>query len=155
MQMYGLIFEFLGTTEVMVILVVALIVFGPRKLPELSRTIGKSIAEFRKATDDFKRTWEREAAIEITQPQLPDASHVIMPPEISSAAQSVDAGQPFELAAPASENGLAGAAARATSSVGFADQDANHAQSNALGLEVVAVAELPGPVAPARKRDWL
>ncbi len=40
---------------------VALIIFGPRKLPEIARTIGKFMAEFRRSTDDFKKTWEREA----------------------------------------------------------------------------------------------
>jgi Sec-independent protein translocase protein TatA len=38
--------------------------FGPRKLPQLSRSIGKSLAEFRKASEDFKRTWEREVELE-------------------------------------------------------------------------------------------
>jgi len=38
--------------------------FGPRKLPQLSRSLGKSLAEFRKASEDFKRTWEREVALE-------------------------------------------------------------------------------------------
>jgi TatA/E family protein of Tat protein translocase len=58
------VFEFLGTTELMVILVVALVLFGPRRLPELGRSLGKSLAEFKRATDDFKRTWEREVELD-------------------------------------------------------------------------------------------
>jgi Sec-independent protein translocase protein TatA len=42
----------------------ALVFFGPRKLPQLSRSLGKNLAEFRKASEDFKRTWEREVAFE-------------------------------------------------------------------------------------------
>ena len=56
--------ESLGTTELLVILVVALVLFGPRKLPELSRSLGKSLNEFKRAGDEFKRTWEREVALE-------------------------------------------------------------------------------------------
>jgi TatA/E family protein of Tat protein translocase len=58
--------EFLGTTELMVILVLALLLFGPRKLPELGRTIGKSLGEFKRASEDFKRTWEMEVEAEKT-----------------------------------------------------------------------------------------
>ena len=60
----GLILDSLGSTELMFILVIALIFFGPRKLPQLARSMGKGLAEFRKASDDFKRTWEREVALE-------------------------------------------------------------------------------------------
>jgi len=60
----GLILDSLGSTELLFILIVALMFFGPRRLPQLSRTIGKSLAEFRKASEDFKRTWEREVALE-------------------------------------------------------------------------------------------
>jgi len=65
-----LIFEFLGTTELMVIALVALIIFGPRKLPEIGRSVGKSIAEFKRASDEFKRTWEYEVEIEKRKPAL-------------------------------------------------------------------------------------
>ena len=62
--MFALILEGLGSTELIFILVIALIFFGPRKLPQLARSMGKGLAEFRKASDDFKRTWEREVALE-------------------------------------------------------------------------------------------
>lgn len=54
----------LGMPEILVILVIALIVFGPRKLPELGKSLGKSLAQFRRASEDFKRQWEDEVAIE-------------------------------------------------------------------------------------------
>jgi len=56
--------ESLGSTELLFILVMALVFFGPRKLPQISRSLGKSLAEFRKASEDFKRTWEKEVNIE-------------------------------------------------------------------------------------------
>jgi Tat protein translocase TatB subunit len=59
-----LILESLGSTELLFILVMALVFFGPRKLPQLSRTLGKNLAEFRKASEDFKRTWEKEVNLE-------------------------------------------------------------------------------------------
>lgn len=61
---FAFILEGLGSTELLFILVVALIFFGPRKLPQLARSMGKGLSEFRRASDDFKRTWEREVALE-------------------------------------------------------------------------------------------
>jgi TatA/E family protein of Tat protein translocase len=61
---FALILESLGATELLFILAIALIFFGPRKLPQLARSMGKGLAEFRRASDDFKRTWEREVALE-------------------------------------------------------------------------------------------
>jgi len=59
-----LILDSLGTSELLVILGAALIFFGPRRLPQLSRQLGKSLSEFRRASEDFKRTWEREVNLE-------------------------------------------------------------------------------------------
>ena len=50
-----------GMPELIVILVIALIVFGPQKLPDLARTLGRGLAEFRRAADTFKRSIEEEA----------------------------------------------------------------------------------------------
>jgi Tat protein translocase TatB subunit len=61
---FFLILESLGSTELLFILVMALVFFGPRKLPQLSRSLGKNLAEFRKASEDFKRTWEKEVNLE-------------------------------------------------------------------------------------------
>jgi Tat protein translocase TatB subunit len=53
-------FGTLGGPEIFLILVIALIVFGPRKLPDIGKSLGKMLAEFRKASNDFKRTIEEE-----------------------------------------------------------------------------------------------
>ena len=45
----------IGMTELMVIFVIGLVVLGPKKLPELARTLGKSLAEFRRASNDLRR----------------------------------------------------------------------------------------------------
>jgi TatA/E family protein of Tat protein translocase len=59
-----LILDSLGNSELLLILAAALIFFGPRRLPQLSRQLGKSLTEFRRASEDFKRTWEREVNLE-------------------------------------------------------------------------------------------
>ena len=64
--MFLLILDSVGNSELLVILAAALIFFGPRRLPQLSRQIGKSLTEFRRASEDFKRTWEREVNLEDT-----------------------------------------------------------------------------------------
>lgn len=50
----------LGVAEIAVIFLVALVLFGPKKLPELGRTIGKAMTEFRRASNDLRSTFERE-----------------------------------------------------------------------------------------------
>ena len=48
----------LGFSEMLVIFIVALLVFGPKKLPELGKSLGKGIREFKKATEELKSSWE-------------------------------------------------------------------------------------------------
>ena len=50
----------IGMPELMVIMVIALIVIGPQKLPELAKSLGKGLAEFKRATDDFKQSIDTE-----------------------------------------------------------------------------------------------
>lgn len=57
-------FGSLGVPELLLIFVVVLIVFGPRRIPEIGRTLGKALGEFRKATDDLKSSIEREVRLE-------------------------------------------------------------------------------------------
>ncbi len=57
-------FSGLSMTELIFILVIALILFGPRKLPELGRSLGQSLAQFRRASEEFKRSWEEEILME-------------------------------------------------------------------------------------------
>ena len=75
-QVFLLILDSLGNSELLLILAAALIFFGPRRLPQLSRQIGKSLSEFRRASEDFKRTWEREVNFETTEqgPEQPENS---------------------------------------------------------------------------------
>ena len=63
----------LGMPEILMILVIALIIFGPRKLPELGKTLGNSLAQFRRASEDFKRQWEDEVEIERRRIDVPEA----------------------------------------------------------------------------------
>lgn len=53
-------FGSIGMPELILIFIVALLVFGPKKLPEIGKSIGKGLAEFKKASDDLKRTIEHE-----------------------------------------------------------------------------------------------
>lgn len=62
----------LGFPEMLFIVVLALLIFGPKRLPEVGRTIGKGMAQFRKATSDLRRTIETEIALE-NEPRRPAA----------------------------------------------------------------------------------
>jgi TatA/E family protein of Tat protein translocase len=89
---FAFILESLGATELLFILAIALIFFGPRKLPQLARSMGKGLAEFRKASDDFKRTWEREVALETA----PSDDHAVLNPTPSADVTYADEGATTE-----------------------------------------------------------
>jgi TatA/E family protein of Tat protein translocase len=94
LNIFLLILDSLGSTELLFILAIALIFFGPRKLPQISRSLGKGLAEFRKASEDFKQTWEREVALENanSESELTSATgaeeNSIMPPDLTNAYQT-------------------------------------------------------------------
>jgi len=98
----------LGGPELLLILLLALLIFGPRKLPEIGRTVGRSLAEFRKASADFKMSLEHEVAVEKRQdgmgaavarepadpPPDPGPASLPEPPSAPGPGSSVDAAEP-------------------------------------------------------------
>ncbi len=76
-------FPSLGMPELLIIGVVALIVFGPRKLPELGRSLGKSLQEFRRATNELKHTLDEEISIEERKIEAPRPAASTNPADIS------------------------------------------------------------------------
>jgi len=64
MMPFLFIFESIGTQELILIGIIALIFLGPRRMPEMARKIGKMMADFRNTTSEFKSTWEREVNFE-------------------------------------------------------------------------------------------
>jgi TatA/E family protein of Tat protein translocase len=135
-----LILESLGSTELLFILAMALVFFGPRKLPQLSRSLGKSMAEFRRASEDFKRTWDREvneevkAMVAIDQPAVGLPENSILEP--ASASQPL---QPPTIEAVSPDRVVA----RQTIENNNPNLSADHAEPTFNQSE------------PARKRDWL
>jgi TatA/E family protein of Tat protein translocase len=136
------IFEGLGTSELLLILVVALVLFGPRKLPQLSRSLGKSLANFKRASEDFKQTWEKEVAREnaikealVGEAMLPEDRSILGEPrdrsrEVLEASEQADTSASSTTAV--SDDGGATVARGAAVSAAVAPEDA-----------------------PTRKRDWL
>jgi sec-independent protein translocase protein TatA len=57
-------FGSVGVPELIIIFTLALIIFGPRKLPELGRSLGKSLAEFKRASNELKHTLDEEIRLE-------------------------------------------------------------------------------------------
>ncbi|HEY0379241.1 MAG TPA: twin-arginine translocase TatA/TatE family subunit [Pyrinomonadaceae bacterium] len=138
------IFEGLGTSELLLILVVALVLFGPRKLPQLSRSLGKSLANFKRASEDFKETWEKEVAREsaIKEALVGEA---MLPEDHSILGEAGDRSRAV-IEASASDQAESPAATPASAS---GDDAATVARGAA-----VSPAAVPED-APTRKRDWL
>lgn len=90
--MFLFIFESIGTSELVLIGIVALIFLGPRRMPEYARKIGKIMADLRSTTNEFKETWQREVNFEEevkafridddepAKPQAPSGSMIAVPP---------------------------------------------------------------------------
>ena len=84
----------IGPAEMIVILVIALIVFGPKRLPEIGRTVGKSLREFRRATQDIRDEFEGSLQDEPETPAADPAKTVGEPnlPETEAGASPDGAG---------------------------------------------------------------
>ncbi len=98
----------IGLPELIIILVVALIVFGPKKLPDLARSLGKGMAEFKKATDDFKSSVDNDLKVDLdredTHPPPKTPYEISASPEAAPAEVQAGPGvAPEEAAAPSSD----------------------------------------------------
>lgn len=143
-MLYLFIFEFLGTTELLVILVVALVLFGPRKLPHLSRSLGKSLGEFKRASEEFKQTWEREVALESVEKER-EVERAMLPEENSILSPTVGrerAAHGEASASSAKDEASAPAAAVPVTAAEIPASDTSQPDAT------------PAPE-PTRKRDWL
>jgi sec-independent protein translocase protein TatA len=90
----------LGLPEIAFIFVLALLIFGPKKLPEMGRTLGRGVAEFRKATNELKRTINAEMALD-EQPVPP----VLRPRRIEDPAEARrESAEPGEVPAVSSQS---------------------------------------------------
>ena len=116
----------LGMPEILLILVIALIVFGPRKLPELGKSLGQSLAQFRRASEDFKRQWEDEVVLERNRIESAPAPAVEEP-----------------------------AVAEATASVHTGENSGLEEQASSVETSEVPAVHRDETVAPEPKRDWM
>src|SRR3978361_793229 len=86
----------LGLPEIAFILVLALLIFGPKKLPEIGRTLGKGVSAFRRATDELKRSINTELALDETPtPQALRTRRLDAPVEPMATAIATEAALPL------------------------------------------------------------
>ncbi len=95
-------FGSIGLPELILIFVIALLLFGPKKLPDIGRTVGKALSEFRRASNDLKRSLEEEVAADDLRKIRSDLRDVTSPVTIPEAKP---AEQPAAAAGPAPEEG--------------------------------------------------
>ncbi|HIJ87814.1 MAG TPA: TatA/E family twin arginine-targeting protein translocase [Desulfuromonadales bacterium] len=75
----------IGMPEMIIILVIALIVIGPHKLPELAKSLGKGLAEFKKATDDFQKNVQEESRKSEEKSEPPPQVASVVTPHVETA----------------------------------------------------------------------
>jgi sec-independent protein translocase protein TatA len=83
----------LGVPELIFILVLALLIFGPKRLPEIGRTLGKGLTEFRRASNELKRSIETEMS-EIDDTQRPAVPRLQQRPPAGTAAAGEHVAEP-------------------------------------------------------------
>jgi TatA/E family protein of Tat protein translocase len=82
----------IGMPELIVIMVIALIIFGPRKLPELGRSLGRSLNEFKRASNELKHTLDEEIRVE--EQRTAEQQRAPEPPPRPASLDDDDAGIP-------------------------------------------------------------
>ena len=133
----------LGVPELIIIFVVALLVFGPRKLPELGKSLGRGLSEFRRASNELRNTLEEEVRAAEYEPPTP-------PPKLEKPAEAapadphpaVEAGE--EPAAPTSSEAESGdAAGQAVSAEAKAEAPPHPSEADAGQEPEAAAASSP------------
>ncbi len=137
---YLFIFESIGTSELILIAVVALMIFGPRKLPDLVRTVAKTMAEFRRSTDEFKRTWEKEVDFEggNTNTDVEITGYLGMPVTNKNSVERSSISSNDEIIAPE-----------------IKEIDKQEFEKNFMIKEVQVAKQLEAEEKPTSKQDWL
>ena len=104
-------FGSIGMPELIIIFVIALIIFGPRKLPELGRSVGKSLSEFKRASNDLRNTLDEEIKVEERKPAPSTPARPSLEDEIEAdqIRPQTTAATPVAEAVPAPESGNTGA----------------------------------------------
>jgi sec-independent protein translocase protein TatB len=150
--MFLAIFEFLGTSELLIILVAALILFGPRRLPQMSRQLGKSLGEFKRASEDFKRTWEKEVDLEKLEEEGRTARAMLQDDQsiLGDTSERRDALDTAYEGAPTPEEDPRAIAPLQPTVARSSSSEADNEQETALATE-----PQPAPEAASAKRDWL
>ena len=97
----------IGVPELILIFVVALIVFGPRKLPELGKSLGKSIAEFKRASNDLRSTLDEEIRLEERKTAAAAATSTPAPPPALAPPVEIAPTDPSVLQSPAAPETVA------------------------------------------------
>ena len=98
----------IGGTELLVILVVALIVLGPKSVPQIARTLGKAMGEFRKVSTEFQRTLNTEIELEEHEKRKQEAEKELFGTEQKATAAT----KPAEAASPAAKYPLSPVSSR-------------------------------------------
>ncbi len=96
-------FGSIGLPEVLMILVIALLIFGPKRLPEIGRTIGKGLAEFRRASSDIKRTVNAELALDEDEAAPMARRPSVATPKVTDGSADAPAPAPAKASEPPSE----------------------------------------------------
>ena len=92
----------IGMPEMIIILVIALIVIGPHKLPELAKSLGKGLAEFKKASEDFQKNVQEESRKSEEKVTEPPQVATVMTPHVETPVQTPHAAPVEKKAAPLS-----------------------------------------------------
>lgn len=151
----------LGWQETLFIFVLALLIFGPKKLPELGKTIGKAMTEFRRASSELRSTWDREmAAIERESHEVTSATSSIQNELNASTSDynssyydsNYDYGYGYDTTDSTGASGSTESSTVSATATQGADQPANAAIESA-STETVAAAAPEGTVAREKQPE--